>query len=275
MSVVTPVENWRECVSPVILVTFAAASALASAQELEISQVALTVNDRASTKPTSGNLYRAHNGRRELVAEISESGKPDRPVKCGTTDKFEAQAESAFDRPLAPVQLQCSKTLRFAFTRMFTLSFPLDQATQLASTESEPLVYGSYADIFAKAGIVVGAKSWDEAATVAAAKTLGDKNLDRFVYRDAATGFSLRFTQQGTEALRQKQVGWGIAATGMLDKKTQVALAKMQPKASYLSEQPALRCNKTAFSTYACEPHKGATSANTPTTVFLPRVPLD
>jgi hypothetical protein len=241
----------------------------------EVSKVTLMVSDLASTKPTSGNLYRAYTNRREHVAEITEDGKPDRPVKCSRTDKFEAQADSAFDRPVDPVRLECGKSLAFAFTRMFTVSSPPDQATQLASTGSKPLIYGNYADIFSKAGSVAGAKSWNEAATVAAAKTLGDTNLDKFVYRDATADFNLKFTPQGMEALRQKQKAWGITPTGELDVQTQAAFAKAVPKSINPTVQPGLRCDKTGPIMFMCEPHKGVTAdntPNTPTTVYLPRM---
>lgn len=233
----------------------------------EVSRVSLTVQDGQTTRPTAGLLYRALPDRREYIADVSETGKTDRPVKCGPSDKFEAQAESKLDRPVAPVRLSCAQTLAFSFARIFVTAFPRDLANVLANTGAAPKVFSNYADVFAKNGKYAAAKTWTDAAKMSTAEYLGDTKFDKFLYRNPDKGYELAFTPSGIVALKAKQSELGIKTSGVIDLDTQNALAKHR---AWSNTVDALKC-KQQDGQFLCEP---VTAGDKPTSnvVILPEV---
>ena len=235
--------------------------------DIQVNRISLMVLDGASAKPTAGLLFRVFPDRREHVADISESGKPSKPVKCKSEDKFEAQAESKLDRPLAPTTLTCSRKLAFSFTRMFVTVFPPDMANPLAAEEAVPKVFASYADVFAGAGKPAAAKAWMDAAKLATAMKLGDVKTDKYLYRDPMNGSELVFTPSGVAALKAKQKEFGLMQTGMMDPETLDAFVKQEKPAK---DVDALIC-KPKNGHFVCELVGDRPIKQTPGLIVLPK----
>ena len=240
----------------------------------DINLVTLTVLDGASKTLTAGTLFRAYPDRREYVAEIAEDGKTNPQVKCASTEKFEAEAESKLDRPVAPHRIVCGEKLAFSFTRMFVTTFPSETATQLASSGAGPKVFAGYAGIFATAGKASAAKTWNDVAKFSAATNLGDAKTDKYLYRDPNKGFELVFNTDGVAALKEKQGKLGVKPTGMLDDETLTAFAKTENSNAVVA---AMHCKVIAGGTmrFKCEPTQGVVPTSGPNDVILPTVALN
>jgi hypothetical protein len=231
--------------APIVLASATAVAAMlqcAQAQsESEVKRVNLVVSELTAQKKSKGLLYRSFATSRKHVADVNEDGSLDRSVTCKTGEKFEAKADSSFDRPVAPIQVVCNAQMTFAFTRMFYITFPADQVIPSMNPTEQPHIYANYADVFAKSGKPVAAGAWTEASVLAVAAELGDKTFDRYVYRDVADGFKLKFSTEGTAALRIKQRALGVPETGNLDAATTSAIARTTPGSN---STPALRCDR-------------------------------
>jgi hypothetical protein len=251
--------------------------------EQEIKSVALLVTDLSGQSPSKGFLYQSLGKRRMHVADVDEHGKPDRAVKCKPTQKFEAKADSSFDRPVSPVQILCAPELTFRFTRMFSISLPADQADQLAqfgSGPQQPFIFGTYADVFSKAGKFAAARAWDEAAILSMVKELGDTKYDKFVFRDPTANFALKLTDEGITAVREKQRALGVEESGVLDVATSGAIARIGTGAVGIGKTPPMRCDaKTApwspNAKFLCAPASAtavAAAEKSPRSFVLPQV---
>lgn len=197
----------------------------AQSQEIRVAQVALTVVSGKTPILTAGALYKVSGGARRHVADIADDGKTDNEVKCEQGDRFEAKAESYFDRPIAPVRIACGPILNFTFTRAILTSSPEGLASPLTDVAVAPAVYSNYAAIFQKAGQATAARTLNEAAIASAAKLLGDTRLDTLVGRDPLQNYLLVFNNDGVAALKAIQQSGKIKQTGQLDAATQSLLA--------------------------------------------------
>ena len=220
--------------------------------ETAISKVALSVRYGATSQPqpTGGTLYRAGLSSREKIAYIGEDGKPDRPVTCKGADKLEAQAESVLDQPLAPKQLECRSVLAFSFIRvLFGTAFPFDEPAAAGNPAIQIKLYVNYADAFTKQSKPQAAQVLGEAATMSAAFTLGDVNLDKYVFRDPKNDYKLRLSDAGIIALKSKQEALGLEKNGKLDGPTVDALSK-SAKPLWTSE--AISCVPAKLGAFNC-----------------------
>jgi hypothetical protein len=207
-----------------IVVLLVATGQVCAQTKTEITRVSLSVLDGSAVKQSSGVLFQSFPERRQYLTDIAQDGTPNRHIKCGSSDSFEAQAESKLDRPVTPIRVPCRATLVFSFKRVLIVT-ALDPVGERAA----PKVYASYANVFEVAGKPAEADVLREAATMAVAHNLGDAKLDQYVFRDPTQGYELVFTHSGEAALKARQVKLGVHPTGVNDAETQNAFAKLDP----------------------------------------------
>ncbi|HEX5682742.1 MAG TPA: hypothetical protein VFY73_01795 [Ideonella sp.] len=244
----------------------------------DVSEVAMRVKDLTGEYVTGGLLYRVVDGRRKHVANVNESGKPDRKVQCSPVDEFEAQAESPIDRAVDPIRLPCRTKLAFNFRRSLQAVNLPEFSNQYLHAYAGPssAIYTKYsAQLFAE-GEVAAARSLQEAAVAAAAVRLGDAKMESYVGRDPSQGFKLVFTPAGVEALKSAQMAAGIPTTGKLDRPTQDLFSRHATQEQKTGHSlPPLHCSSSRDGFLTCDrnPTPEQEEANVKRFV-LPAVPV-
>lgn len=227
------------------LILAAAISIGEASAQMPISKVSLMVVAGDAKEPTAGALYKVGSDSRSYMADVASDGSVSKPIACNVGDIFEAEAESALNRPLAPSRRTCGPTMVFSFKRTVLVSWNDKESSPIAFPHAGPAVFSNYSTIFAKMGQADAASAWSDAAIAAAVtEGLGDVKLEKYVVRDPSQGHRLVFSNEGIAALKEKQVALGLKPTGQLDSATQSAFAAMKTKAT--ATQPnavgPLRC---------------------------------
>lgn len=199
-----------------------AAVAQGEDREIVINKVLLQVKALAEWVKSGGTLFRLTDEGRKHAADIDASGNLDNLVRCRKGDRFEATAESYFDRPTPPPRLFCGEELVFKFTR----AVHNDWVRTSADSGIEPYVFSELSARTLQNGIFDASIAFSDAAIASTAKLLGDDKLDKFVTRDSGQGYKLVFNEAGLDALRAKQKSGGLRTTGQLDAHTQSLFAK-------------------------------------------------
>ena len=200
----------------------------AAIAQTPVSKVSLLVVAGNDKEPTAGALYKVVSDSRTYVADIAVDGSVSKPVTCTAGDVFEAEAESALNRPVAPSRRSCASNLAFNFKRALLFT----AGTEALGAEyfgAKATAFSNYATIFSRSGQTEAATaSSDTAIAATAAQWLGDTKLDKFVMRDSQQSNRLVFTGSGVAALKRKQIEAGLQPTGQLDAATQAAVEAMQ-----------------------------------------------
>jgi hypothetical protein len=224
-----------------------------------VSKVSLTVITGDGREPTAGALYKVVSDSRAYVADIAIDGNVSKPLICNAGDVFEAEAESALNRPVVPNRRACATTLAFNFKRalLFTAGSEVLGAEIFGGKAT---AFSNYATIFARTGQTEAAIASSDAAIAAtSAQWLGDLKLDKYVVRDPSQAYRLVFSSDGVAALKKKQLASGLKPTGKLDAATQAAIEAMTQPSNPSKATSALRCvvkDGTLADTVVCAPHE-------------------
>lgn len=226
-----------------LLAALGPTAADAQESEITVSKVVLSVRSGANQLASGGTLYRLTDKGRVFTAEVDASGAPDNEIKCRTGDRFEAVAESYFDRPTPPPRRSCNQELVFNFSRAvhadWTTSAQVEQF-------SEPFVFSELSTRTLQSGESVASLAFSDAAIASTAKLLGDERLDRYVLRDPGQNFKLVFNEDGLAALKEKQKNSGVKVTGQLDAATQSVFLSYPSSvpSNYVKTIPAVNCGR-------------------------------
>jgi hypothetical protein len=197
--------------------------------KIKVEAVHIRVKADNAERAVSGGLFRiATDGlSRTRLAEVTSSGAPSPVVECDPSDRLIAEPElPIYQGDKTPKYCQAKlafdyKEVRFATSQMLT-------GINTATMNSWGAIHEAMTDAYlasAKSDPAASAVARD-AAIAAAARALGDSDLDKFVVRDPAQKNQLVLTVEGVNRLKQYQVDQKIPKTGSLDFPTQQALKK-------------------------------------------------
>lgn len=194
----------------------------AQGSDIKMSKVTLRVKEVNSWVTTGGTLFKLTDKGRTFAADINANGKLDPEVTCQRNERFEADAESYFDRPTPPPRLPCKEELTFQFARAVYGDWSQASNVAVSSAAVAPFVFSELSLRTLKAGKYDTASfAFSDAAIASTAKLLGDIKMDLYVTRDPNQDYKLVFNDAGVEALRVRQRDAGLKPTGQLDAATQ------------------------------------------------------
>ena len=177
------------------------------------------------TQRLAGRLYKRHtaSAKREHIADVDVTGKPEPHVECASGEKLEAEARKDLVINRTGPQF-CKENLKFVFELLRFGAEGVDFTNPLRYSASGKwgAAATSYSDISfrLRSTTPIAAYIVQDAAIAAGAKALGDDKLDLFVVRDPSQRYRLVFSEEGVQQLKQLQRNKGLKETGMLDTAT-------------------------------------------------------
>lgn len=205
----------------------------ASPSSLGLSHVVLEVEAYGMRINSPGRLYRilSPDGHRTLVAEIDKDGKLTPSVTCTDQERIMAEPDSVYaftdDGPKT-----CKEPVKFLYKMPIIKSADRDllgnagKLVEAGKFSQAQTIYSSVALRATKVGDYETAGLANTASVALTAKQLDDKEWDKYVTRDPQQNYKLILSPEGVGKVKEFQEKYKIAPTGVLDLKTQKALAE-------------------------------------------------
>ncbi|MEX3839785.1 peptidoglycan-binding domain-containing protein [Paraburkholderia sp. BR10882] len=223
--------------SAILLASCLCSSAMGQTQRASqsshgLSHVVLEVEVNGLRISSSGRLYRILSpaGRRTLVAEIDKDGKLTPSVTCTAQDRIMAEPDNVYaftdDGPKT-----CREPVTFLYKMPIIKSADRDllgnagKLVEAGKFSQAQTIYSSVALRATKMGDYETARLANTASVALAAKQLNNKDWDKYVTRDPQQNYKLILSPEGVGKVKEFQEKHKITPTGVLDLKTQKALA--------------------------------------------------
>lgn len=200
-----------------------------------LSHVALEVEVYGVRINSPGRLYRILSpaGHRTLVAEIDKDGKLTPSVTCTNQDRIMAEPDNVYAF-IDEGPKKCMEPVRFLYKMPIIKSADRDllgnagKLVEAGKFSQAQTIYSSVALRATKVDDYETAGLANTASVALTAKQLDDKDWDKYVTRDPQQNYKLILSPEGVGKVKEFQEKYKITPTGVLDLKTQRALARYE-----------------------------------------------